>query len=332
LPRLTPADELFPHQIPEPLRQVAVRHEHWRESYYFGMHPRDGIGDAIILTFAHYPLRETLDSHQFSLIDGKRLFAHVTRPYGDDPHTPVIGPVSVEIVEPFKKLQIRGGAGDTPIAFDVTFTARTQPYALRRGTMKRGDEIIWDQSHFLQSGVYNGSYVVGGVERPIVDWWGQRDHSWGIRDHARCPMWLWLAVQLPDGMLGVWHWEYANGARVFTDGCFAPADGGDPIPVIDFRHNLHWIDEKGEPADYGRDGAATHGLAGRVEFVLQGGRSILVEGQGPRAASYGPFGGGQHILSVRTDDGREGTAIYELTGSYHHRYFPIPRADSYPPG
>ena len=29
-------------------------------------------------------------------------------------------------------------------------------------------------------------------------------------------------------MFAVWHWELPNGARVYTDGCFAPADGGDP--------------------------------------------------------------------------------------------------------
>jgi hypothetical protein len=94
--RLTAADELFVHQIPEPLPNVAVRHDHWRESYYFGMHPRGGVGDAIILTMAHYPKREMLDSHEFSYMDGERLFAHFTRPYGDDPHTSVVGPISVE--------------------------------------------------------------------------------------------------------------------------------------------------------------------------------------------------------------------------------------------
>ena len=281
---------------------------------------------------AHYPARQTLDSHEFSYIGGQRLFAHFSRPYGDDPHTSVVGPVSIQIVEPYKCVRVRADPVAAPVGVDVTFTARTQAYALRRGTMKAGDEIIWDQSHFLQSGTYTGSYTHNGTTRSVDGWWGQRDHSWGIRDHARCPMWLWLAIQLPDGMFGVWHWEYANGARVFTDGCFAPADGAEPIPVIDFRHDLHWTDKDGAPADYGRDGSNTVGLAGRVEFVLEGGRTIAIDGEGTRCASYGPFGGGQHQMLVRTDDGRVGTAIYELTGSHHHRYFPIARADKLPPG
>lgn len=332
MPRLTDADELFVHQIPEPLRNVAVHHDHWRESYYFGMHPRGAVGDALIFTMAHYPKREMLDSHEFSFVDGQRLFGHFSRPYGDDPHTPVVGPVSVEIIEPYKIVRLTADAAVAPVGVDVTFTARTAAYALRRGTMKSRDEIIWDQSHFLQSGMYSGSYTYGGVTRTIDDWWGQRDHSWGIRDHARCPMWLWLAIQLPDGMFGVWHWEYANGAPVFTDGCFAPADGGAPIPVIEFRHDLHWTGKNGEQADYGRDGSETFGLAGRVEFVLEGGRKTVIDAEGPRCASYGPFGGGQHLMRVRTDDGRTGTAIYELTGAHHHRYFPSARAENLPPG
>jgi len=33
-------------------------------------------------------------------------------------------------------------------------------------------------------------------------------------------------------------------------------------------------------------------------------------------------------MAVRTDDGRVGSAIFEVTGSHHHRYFP----DTTPPG
>lgn len=331
MPRLTAADETFLHQIPEPFPNVVHHHDHWRDSYFFILHPRTEPGDVIILTMAHFPKRQMMDSLQLGQIDGQHIFARYERPYGEDPYSTVVGPVTVDIVEPYETVRLHADAGAT-VVLDLTFTARTQPYGLRRGTMKRGDEIIWDQSHMIQSGNYAGTYTHNGVTHAVDNWWGQRDHSWGIRDHARCPLWMWLAIQLPDGMLGVWHWEYANGAPVYTDGCFAPADGSDPIPVVDFRHELHWTDRGGEPADYGRSGEGTVGLAGRVQFVLVDGRTVTVDAEGTRCAPYGALGGGLHQMTVRTDDGRTGTAIYELTGAHHHRYFPIPRSDNLPPG
>lgn len=332
MPKLTPADEYFIHQIPEPLPNVVTHHDHWRESYYYALHPRDRLGDVLILTMAHFPRRELMDSLQFGRVGGQLVFTQFSRPYDGDPHTTRVGPVSIEIVEPYRTVKLSVDGAKAPVGLDVTFTARTREYGLRRGTMKAGHEIIWDQSHMIQAGDYSGSYTHGGVTRPIENWWGQRDHSWGIRDHQRCPMWMWLAFQLPDGMLGVWHWEYPNGARVFTDGCFAPAGGGDPVPVIDYRHDLHWTGEDGRPADYGRDGVDVHGLAGRVEVVLEGGQRIGIEAEGKWCARYGPYGGGQNNMTIRTDDGREGNAIFELTGAFHHRFFPIARGENLPPG
>ena len=330
--KLTAADELFMHQIPEPLPNVAMHHDHWRESYYFAIHPRDAEGDVLVLTMAHYPKSEEMDSLQFGRIGGQLVFGRHARPYDGDPHTTVVGPVTIDIVEPYRTVKLTVDESSAPVGLDLTFTARTQAYGLRRGTMKAGHEIIWDQSHMIQSGSYTGTYSHEGTTYQVDDWWGQRDHSWGIRDHQRCPLWMWLAIQLPDGMLGVWNWEYANGARVFLDGCFAPADGSEPVPVIGFSHDLNWTGEDGRPVDYGQDGAGVRGLSGSVEIVLEGGRSVRVDAEGTWCARYGRFGGGQHYMAVRTGDGRTGTAIYEITGAHHHHFFPIARADRLPPG
>lgn len=333
MPRLTAADERLAHQIPEPFPNVVTFHEHWRESYFFVAHPPEGSdGDVVILTMASYPSRRVLDSFQMGRIDGAHVFVLHDRPYGDDPHETVVGPVRVDIEEPYRRIRLSVDPARSSVGLDLTFEARTAPYGLRRGTMKYGHETVWDQSHMIQSGWFDGTVTTeaGGFE--MRRWWGQRDHSWGIREHARCPMWMWLAIQLPDGMFGVWHWEYANGARVYTDGCFAPADGSEPVPVTGFTHELHWTDAGGSPVDYGRDGDGVDGLAGRVEFTLEGGRRVAVEASGRRAAPYGGYGGGQFLVDVETDDGRRGNAIYELTGAHHHRYFPVARAERLPPG
>ena len=331
VPRLTAMDEQLIHQIPEPLPNVAVHHQHWRESLFFIAHPRDALGDVVILTLATFPARDELDSLQLGRIGDQPTLARHARHYDGDPHTMQVGPVHIDIAEPFKTVHLHVADDATaPVSYDITFTARTQAYGLRRGTMRAGHELIWDQSHMVQSGTYSGTLRHQGTTYEIDDWWGQRDHSWGIRDHARCPLWMWLAVQLPDGMASVWHWELPNGARVYTDGCFAPADGSDPIPVIDFHHELHWIDGAGREVSYERDGDDVTGVAGRVELTLAGGKALGLEAEGRWAQRYGPVGGGLNEVTVRADDGREGTAIYELTGAHHHRYFPIARAENLP--
>ena len=332
MPRLTPADEYFYHQIPEPLPNVAAYHDFWRESLYFVAHNPERLDDVVVLTLAHFPKREEMDSLQLGRIGGEFVMARHSRPYDGDPHTMKVGPVAIDIVKPFETVRLSVDAAASPVGLDLTFTARTRAHALRRGTMKAGHELIWDQSHMIQSGRFNGTYTYKGETHQMRDWWGQRDHSWGIRDHRRCPMWMWLAIQLPDGMFSVWNWEYANGARVYMDGCFAPADGSDPIPVVDFRHDLHWTGADGKPTSYGRDGENVHGLAGHVDVTLEGGKTIGIDGVGNWSARYGPMGGGQNEMAVHTSDGRHGTAAYEVTGAHHHRYFPVARAENLPPG
>jgi hypothetical protein len=290
------------------------------------------LGDCIILTMASFPARAEVDSLQLGHFGGQPRVAYHHRPAGDDPHSLTVGPVAIDVVEPFKTLHLAVDAAEpsVPIGLDLTFSARTPHYALRRGTMKAGHEVIWDQSHMVQSGSFNGTVTVDGESVAIDNWWGQRDHSWGIRNHARCPLWMWLAVQLPDGMLAIWNWELANGALIYADGCWSPADGGEPVPAVRFRHDLHWIDDNDAEVSYERDGENVAGVAGRVEFDLADGRTIGLEASGRWAQRYGPVGGGLNQVTVKADDGREGTAIYELTGAHHHRYFPVPRAENLP--
>jgi hypothetical protein len=134
---------------------------------------------------------------------------------------------------------------------------------------------------------------------------------------------LWFQIQLQDGFLGVWHWELANGARVFTDGCWASSDGSDPVSLVDFSHAMQWLGANGAPSGFGKNGEGIIGLSGLCTFTLESGQRIVVDAEGTFDRPYEPFHrGGLSQMRVHTDDGREGTAIYEITGSRHHRYFP----------
>ncbi|HWE54905.1 MAG TPA: hypothetical protein VG435_05300 [Acidimicrobiales bacterium] len=321
--RPTAMDDYFVHQIPELLPNVVTRNPHWRESYFFEMHRPDAAGDVVFFTMAHYPATERMDSLQMGKVAGQPVLGLLQRDYGGDPHTTDVGGARVQIVEPMKTIRLWADPEVAAIGLDVTFAARTQAYGLRRGTMRAGDDVVWDQSHIFQSGVYEGTYTAAGQTHRVDGWIGQRDHSWGIRDHDRCPLWIWFQIQLDDGFLAVWHWELANGTRIYTDGCWAGADGSDPVPVIDFAHRMEWTGPGGDPADYGKDGGAVAGLRGSCTFTIEGGRRVEVEATGTFDRPYEPFHrGGLSQMKVATTDGRTGSAIYEITGARHHRYFP----------
>lgn len=317
------ADELFVHQIPELLPNVQTQSPFWRESYFFDIHRPDGLGDVIFFTMALFPSRRIMDSIQMGRIGGQPVLGVVQRETGNDPHTTDVGAARIEIVRPFTEVRLHADPETAAIGVDLTFRARTKPYGLRRGTMRTHDEVVWDQSHILQSGTYHGTYTFDGNVHEVDGWIGQRDHSWGVRDHDRCPLWLWFQLQFEDGFLGVWHWEYENGARVYTDGCWAATDGSEPVPVIDFQHEMTWLGTDGSPAVYGEHGETVVGLTGSCTFTLAGGRRVTVDAEGTFDRPYEPFHrGGLSQMRVRADDGREGTAIYEITGARHHRYFP----------
>jgi hypothetical protein len=322
VPADTWPDEAFVH-----LPNGVPAGPHWQESSYYVAHRTDDPGDVLILTVASHPSRSGFDCYQMGRIDGTLVFARFARRYGDDRLSTVVGPAEVEVIKPYQqvRLRVRDAGARVPFELDLTWTARTCPYVLPPGRMWARGRLVWDQHHLFQSGWFDGSYTVDGQRRSVRRWWGQRDHSWGVRDHQNCPMWMWLAIQLEDGMLGVWCWEHPDGTRAFCAGCWAPAGPADPVPVTAFTHDLTWCGADGRPVGYGRDGALVTGLAGRVEFTLADGRMVGVRGEGTWNARYGRRGGGQHHLAVVTDDGRRGTGIYEITGSDHHVFFPVPR-------
>ena len=93
--------------------------------------------------------------------------------------------------------------------------------------------------------------------------------------------------------------------------------------MIGFHHEMTWLGADGAPAVCGQHGDTVVGLSGPATFTLAGGRTITVEAEGTFDRPYEPYHrGGLSQMRVRADDGREGTAIYEITGARHHRYFP----------
>ena len=216
-------------------------------------------------------------------------------------------------------------------------TSRSRParraYGLRRGTMRAGHELIWDQSHMFQSGTYRGHVHPRGRGRTRSTTGGASATTRG--GSATTPAARsgcgWRS-SCPTGCSAVWHWELANGARIYTDGCFAPADGGRPDP--DRRRPARAA--SGSTSTGGgrqlRAATATRSPASPATSTScwrAAGRS----GSTPTGRWAQRYGAARRRAQPGRGDHRRrppGTGIYELTGAHHHRYFPIPRADDVP--
>ncbi len=332
-PKLTAMDELFVHQIPEPLPNVVTHHEHWRESLFFIVHPRDAAGRRDHPHHGDVPGHARRWTRSSSAASATRRPSVATpAPYDGDPHTMAVGPVTVEIVEPFKTVTLH--VVDDPAAPRRPrphLHARTAAYGLRRGTMKAGHETIWDQSHMVQSGNFSRhrhppgraprDRRLVGPARPLVG--HPQPRPLPVLDVAGDPAARRHARRL---VLGA-----ARTAPASTP----TAAGRRPTAVTRSRWSTSATTSTGPtlPATrcrYERDGVDVTGIAGHVDFTLEGGRVIGIDAEGRWAQRYGAVGGGLSEVVVRTDDGRTGTAIYELTGAHHHRYFPVARGENLP--
>ena len=284
MPRLTAMDEYFVHQIPEPLPNVATLHEHWRESLFFVLHPRDGLGDVVILTLAHFPARQEMDSLQLG--PGRRRADDrptTSAPYDGDPHTMAVGPVRIDIAEPFRTVHLHVDDGaEAPVALDLTFTRphpRVRAAAGHDAGRSRAD--LGPEPHG----------AVGHVQRHVHPRRARRTRSTtgGASATTRG-----ASATTPAARCGCgWPcssptaWPRCGTGSTPTAPASTPTAASRrptaPIrsPVVDVRHDLRVDRRRRRQVSYGRDGADVAGIAGRVELVLEGGRDARARGRGP---------------------------------------------------
>ena len=89
--------------------------------------------------------------------------------------------------------------------------------------------------HYTQAGVYEGSLTIGG--RTFTELIGMRDRSWGIRDMARVPFWVWISAQFESFCISAWLWETPDGEVIHADGALI-RESGEVRPVTKIEHEL----------------------------------------------------------------------------------------------
>ncbi len=246
---LTLWDEYPLHQLPEPVVVLNSADPAQYERYWFNGIDADsetyfGIG------FGIYPVIGLVDA-AFSVVRGQQqeaLFA--CAPMTWDRAT-TAGPLSLEIVEPMRKIRFRV-ANAQGISADLLFEATTPANKEPRSRRMDGANVIADITRLTQFGRWTGTFEIDGKRTDLGSGWpAVRDRSWGRRAIAtaaqaqlgakpRSAWFCWAVMHLDDGscLHGVLN-DDSDGRAIAKAGALLPGlQDGAPVvgPGIEIPH------------------------------------------------------------------------------------------------
>jgi hypothetical protein len=182
---LTPADETLNHQIADTFSTVAESDFGWTEKIWASMARKDG-SLQIEFGLGKYLNRNVMDGFGGVSQGTEQWTVRASRRLAPDLERSGVGPVEYEVLEPLKKVRFALGRNATqPICFDVVFEGELPPFFEKRNRLRSGNRIAMDVVRYHQPGRLSGWVEVNGVRQNIDhEWFGYRDHSWGMRGHG----------------------------------------------------------------------------------------------------------------------------------------------------
>jgi hypothetical protein len=313
---LTPRDDLIGHTCAEPfdaplndslMARKTFEHSLFTERYWYSAHPIDGSPIIIDLGLGYYPQRGVMDAFAGITVGRQQHNFRATRQLGATPLLTTVGPLQFEVLEGLKRHRISLGLNDSGFSFELEFEASFPAAREKQSFRERDGDVQEDLARVAQFGRFSGWYLLDG-KRYSVDrktWWGQRDHSWGIRsemhtDVAKPPVqnhskffWTWSMFQFENVGVSIFMKEREAGKPYYLSGTEYEhlADGRTKErEVVKASHDIVWVDD---PLGQTIASADFH-----LEFDQGPPRDLHMEGQRARyylkAGLYGGFKGWNH--------------------------------------
>jgi hypothetical protein len=229
---ITPADEYLIHQTPHTFDQVGTSDRNFYDRYFFNGYRRDG-GVYFAVAFGTYPNLGIMDAAFSIVVNGKQRFVRASRVLGADRMDTRVGPISVQVIEPLKRIRVRVGKNKWGVTADLVLEARSlpseEPHFLRRD---HTNAVAMDYTRMTQHCSWTGKITVDGTTYDLAQdtWWGSRDHSWGVRNvgggdprgvpspSARQFFWNWAPLNFEDLCTLYTVSEMADGTRWHQSG------------------------------------------------------------------------------------------------------------------
>jgi hypothetical protein len=241
---LHPADDYPLHQAPLPLRQTVSGDPNHYDRYFFHGYDADS-GRIFVAALGVYPNRHVIDAAFCVSHDGNQRSVFASGRLTRERATR-IGPITVDVVEPMRRLEVHVDAPAQGLAAELTFEARTAAVQEPRQTMMDRTRLVMDTCRFTQFGRWRGSLRSGEDQVTVTPerWAGTRDRSWGVRPLTGATpaapattvggiWWLWAPLQLPDRCVHVAIGEDNAGVRTLAGGAVIGDLGSRPAHDAD---------------------------------------------------------------------------------------------------
>ncbi|MDO8906567.1 hypothetical protein [Hydrogenophaga sp.] len=299
-------DDLIGHQAPAPFAERAGNGDtRFTERYWYTLHPITGTVDGtpmiIDIGMGYYPNKGVMDVFAGITMGRKQHNFRATRTLGDTPLHVGAGPLRIDVVEGAKLHRLTLMDNDSGFSFALDFEASFPVAQEKQNYRERKGQVEEDMVRTMQFGRWQGWFVINGTSHEVTPqtWWGQRDHSWGIRsemrtDEAAPPVqqhssffWTWSMFQFEDRGISIFLKEREPGKPHYLSASeFVRAADGSVThrEATGATHDLTWAD----------DPLGQTILAGSFTLTFAEGPPLTVRMEGQEARFYlkgGLYGG-----------------------------------------
>jgi hypothetical protein len=177
---LTPLDETLSHQTPDTFDHAYTSDHRFFDRNWFSANDPSG-EFALITGIGAYANMDVMDGFVAVQHDGKQYNVRLSRQLRAAGREVHIGPLRHEVLEPLWKVRLVLEPGEHAVACNLVWEGVFPPHEEPHHFLRTDGRVVRDCHRFDQSGRVGGWIEVDGRRVDARDWWGARDHSWGVR-------------------------------------------------------------------------------------------------------------------------------------------------------
>lgn len=264
---ITALDETLNHQLPLPFSVAGISDHRFYDRHWYGLYD-PSMSIAMLSGMGLYSNVGVLDGFAIMQRDKRQFNQRWSRRLYPDFTDMAVGPLRYEVIEPLKKIHLLLGKGDYPLNFDLEWSA-IMPPRMEEPHQRWGaaGNVFLDYLRFHQMAVVNGWLEIEGERIEVVDWFGARDHSWGIREddgrgapiraasgyRAKIGFYWWISFTAGDLTGYLAEQKDLGGERTYFDGCITSLESPDQpeVRITDVKKSFEFFPGEHNPNNHG---------------------------------------------------------------------------------